>query len=56
MGIGRKKFVSAMHALGVSVSGVPLTLLLDADGRVLESYLGMIHRPALEADIDRYLK
>jgi thiol-disulfide isomerase/thioredoxin len=56
MGIGRKKFVSAMHALGVSVSGVPLTLLLDADGRVLESYLGMIHRPALESDIDRYLK
>ncbi len=56
MAIGRKKFVTAMGSLGISVHGVPLTLLLDTEGRVLESYLGMIHRPAIEADVERHLK
>ncbi|HEV8320184.1 MAG TPA: TlpA disulfide reductase family protein, partial [Myxococcota bacterium] len=56
MGIGGKKFHKAMVGAGVAMGGVPLTLLLDAEGHVLESYLGMIRAPELVSDVERYLK
>ncbi|MGE5470909.1 MAG: TlpA family protein disulfide reductase [Bacteroidota bacterium] len=54
--VAREKGIPLMQALGNSVGGLPFTLFIDRDGRVVDKKLGMIRKADLDAAAPLLLK